>query len=156
MRVITPSAPSADACRPPRSASGPRDSSSTLPVGRDEPQPDDLRRQVREADAGPVRRGRDRARELLAVDVALVLHREPARSELLAELMERDAASTSTSPPSTEPTPSRASSRTMTSSVHAMSVNECPDAETRTRRPSATARRTASTTASSDRGRSIR
>jgi hypothetical protein len=65
-------------------------------------------------------------------------------------------ASTSTSSPSTETTRSSASSRSITSSVHAMSVNEWPEADTRTHRPSATARRTASATASSESGRSIR
>ena len=65
-------------------------------------------------------------------------------------------ASTSTSAPSAETTRSSASSRSITSSVQAMSVNEWPEAETRTCRPSPAARRTASATASSDWGRSIR
>src|SRR5215210_7083802 len=50
-----------------------------------------LRGQVPEAAARAVRGRRDRPRERLGIDVALVLHREPARAQLLAEVVQRDA-----------------------------------------------------------------
>ena len=62
-----------------------------LAAAVDQPDAHHARGQVSEAPAGPVGGGRERTRERLLVDVALVLHREPAQPQLLAQLAQGDA-----------------------------------------------------------------
>jgi hypothetical protein len=62
-----------------------------LPGGRDQAQRADLRGDVAQSDAGPVRRGRDGARDRLLVDVAEVGHRQPVLRQRLAQGMQAHA-----------------------------------------------------------------
>ena len=62
-----------------------------LTAARDEAQPYDLGRDVREARAGAVRGGANRARERLGIDISLVLERKAACRELRAQVADRDA-----------------------------------------------------------------
>jgi hypothetical protein len=56
---------------------------------RDDPQAPHTGGEAAEANAGTVRRGRDRAGDLLGDDVALVRQREPIRPERHPELADR-------------------------------------------------------------------
>ena len=92
-----------------------------------------LRRDVREAPAGAVGGGGDRAGHRLRVHVPLVLEREAARGQRRAELAIVMPASTVTSCPSTASTRFIRERSTITPSVQAMSVNEWPAPATLTR-----------------------
>ena len=88
---MTPSAPEPGTRRAHTRRDRSRRSSSThAPVGEHQLDRLDLGRQVPEPRPGAVRRGRDRPGERLAVDVALVLHREAVRRQRLGELADHD------------------------------------------------------------------
>ena len=86
-----PSAPSPT--RAPRNTSGSSSAEQLTiePSAVDQPQPDDLVGQAREAGAGAVGGGRRGAGDRLVGDVTQVRHRQPSAVELEVELLEGDA-----------------------------------------------------------------
>jgi hypothetical protein len=145
--VTTPRAPRLIRAAARRSSSGP--SQCTCPGAVDQAQGPDLGGEVAEGRTGAVGAGRRRARQGLAVDVAEVLEGQAV-----------GAAAASASAPSRIPAPTRtrqasrstrsrrsqADRSSITSSVTASGVNECPEPTGRTGRPSAAACCTAAAT----------